>query len=120
MRKYPVYCWLCCAAAFALAAAGADDSAADLPPARARVVIVENPGATAAFVPQPQIVQGMVDRGILKFTGKSNLKQAWRAIVSPKDVVGIKVYSEPGANSGTRPAVVAAVIEGLLKTGLAP
>ena len=60
----------------------------------------------------------MVDHGILKLTGKADLKQAWRAFVSTQDVVGIKVYSGPGANSGTRPAVVGAVIEGLLKAGL--
>jgi hypothetical protein len=53
-------------------------------------------------------------------TGKPDLKQAWLSLVSTKDVVGIKVYSGPGRNSGTRPAVVAAVIEGLLKAGLSP
>lgn len=62
----------------------------------------------------------MVDRGILKLTGKPDLKHAWRTIVSPQDIVGIKVYSAPGANSGTRPAVVGAVVEGLLQAGLAP
>jgi hypothetical protein len=66
------------------------------------------------------VVQGMIDRGILKLTGKSDLKQAWRTFVTPRDVVGIKVYSYPGASSGTRPAVVDAVIEGLLKAGLPP
>ncbi len=35
-------------------------------------------------------------------------------------MVGIKVFSGPGANSGTRPAVVGAVIEGLLKAGVPP
>ena len=99
--------------------------AGDLPtlagtPPKSRVVIVEDPRATIAFEAQPDIVKIMVDRGILKLAGKSDLKQAWRTMVSPKDTVGIKVFSGPGPHSGTRPAVVAAVVEGLLKAGLPP
>ncbi|MGD1085444.1 MAG: DUF362 domain-containing protein [Verrucomicrobiota bacterium] len=86
--------------------------------ARAKVVVVQDPRATAAFEPQPSVVQDMMTRGILKFTGKENVVEAWRAIVSTQDVVGIKVYSLPGPASGTRPAVVIAVIKGLLATGL--
>lgn len=120
LRKIIAYYWVGWAAAFALSSEGADTPAPDGPPARARVVVVDNSRATDAFEPQPKVVLGMLDRGILKLTGKSDSKQAWRVFVSPKDVVGIKVYSQPGANSGTRPAVAGAVIEGLLKAGLAP
>jgi hypothetical protein len=88
------------------------------PPARARVVQVEHPGATVAFLAQPLIVQDMVRRAILQWTGKADVKSAWLSVVSPKDVVGLKVYSGPGANSGTRPAVVEAVVQGLLQAGL--
>ena len=120
MRKNLVYFWAGWVAAFSLSSQGADLSAMGGPPDRARVVIAENSRATVAFEPQPKIVQSMVDRGILKLTGKPDLKQAWRAFVSTQDIVGIKVYSGPGANSGTRPAVVGAVIEGLLNAGLPP
>ena len=37
---------------------------------------------------------------------------ACRSLVSTQDVVGIKVYSAPGPNSGTRAAVVAAADRG--------
>lgn len=87
---------------------------------RSRVVIVKNPLATSAFAPRPDIVRTMVDSGILDLSGKPDLGTAWRSYVSTQDVVGIKVYSTPGPNSGTRPAVVAAVVEGLLAAGLAP
>ena len=60
----------------------------------------------------------MVNRGIKELTGKNDVKSAWQTIVSPKDVVGLKVYSGPGANSGTRPAVVEAVVQGLLEAGI--
>lgn len=100
-------------------------SAADAPPAtaverHARVVVVEDPGATDAFRPQREPIRRMVNCGITNLTGKSTAAEAWRALVSTQDVVGIKVYSIPGPNSGTRPAVVAAVVEGLLAAGLPP
>jgi hypothetical protein len=81
-------------------------------------VQVEHAGATVAYEAQPLIVQDMVRRGILQWTGKPDLKAAWLSVVSPKDVVGLKVYSGPGANSGTRPALVEAVVQGLLQAGL--
>jgi hypothetical protein len=43
---------------------------------------------------------------------------AWRTFVTPRDVIGIKVNAHSGTLSGTRPAVVAAVIEGLLQSGI--
>ena len=88
--------------------------------AKARVLIASDPAATDAFLARPEVVRGMVERGITHFTGKTNSAQAWLSLVSTQDVVGIKVYSLPGPNSGTRTAVVAAVVEGLLGAGLAP
>ncbi len=86
----------------------------------ARVVTVCDPGAMDAFRARPEIVRLMVDRGITKLARRSSVAEAWRAFVTTQDVVGIKVYSTPGPNSGTRPAVVAAIVEGLLSAGLPP
>jgi len=88
--------------------------------AYARVVIVHDPAATDAFRPRREKIRAMVSRAITNFTGKATVPAAWRSLVSTQDVVGIKVVSAPGANSGTRPAVVAAVVEGLLAAGLPP
>jgi hypothetical protein len=60
----------------------------------------------------------MADRAITRLTRKPTVPEAWRSLLSTQDIVGIKVFSTPGPNSGTRPAVVAAVIEGLLAAGL--
>jgi hypothetical protein len=88
--------------------------------ARARVLIVENPKATYQYQPNTAGVQDMVNRGITHFTGKPTVAEAWLSLVSTQDVVGIKVFSAAGSINGTRPAVVAAVIHGLLAAGLPP
>jgi len=82
------------------------------------VVSVHNPNATLAFQPDREIVFGMMDKGITRLTSASTPARAWGGLVSSNDVVGIKVFSAPGRNSGTRPAVVEAVVKGLLKSGL--
>jgi hypothetical protein len=83
-----------------------------------RVVIVEDVRATEAFKPQPDVVRALVQRGITNFTGRADAAAAWRSLVGPQDVVGIKVFSTPGPQVGTRPSVVAGVIEGLLAAGI--
>ena len=83
-----------------------------------RVVVVSDARATVAFQPQPEKVRALFNRGLLQFSGKTDVALSWKSFVATNDVVGIKVYSAPGANSGTRPSVVAAVVEGLLATGI--
>ncbi len=85
-----------------------------------QVFIVKDPEATDAFRPRTDHVETMVNCAITTLTGKTNAPEAWRSLVSTQDTVGIKVFSEPGPNSGTRPAVVAAVVKGLLAAGLPP
>jgi hypothetical protein len=88
--------------------------------ARAEVVCVENSAAILDLQPDPSVVRTMVNSGVATLTGRTNTSAAWRSLISTQDVVGIKVFSEAGMLSGTRPAVVAAVIEGLLAAGLPP
>jgi hypothetical protein len=86
----------------------------------ARVVIVEDSRAINDFAPDPAVVQRMVNRGLTNFTGRATVAAAWRSLVSTQDIVGLKVFSAGGEISGTRPAVVAAVVHGLLDAGLPP
>ena len=81
-------------------------------------MIVENANAISNFQPDENVVQTMVNLAITNFTGKATAAEAWRSLVSTQDVVGIKVFSAAGELSGTRPIVVAAVINGLLDAGL--
>ncbi|MEW6307155.1 MAG: DUF362 domain-containing protein [Verrucomicrobiota bacterium] len=89
-------------------------------PSRSRVIQVQETDAVQTFVPQADKAKVMVARAITQLTGKTNAADAWKAIVSPKDKVGIKVHCAPGPTSGTRAVVVGAVIEGLLSAGLKP
>ena len=89
-------------------------------PARARVVVVEDPAAIVAYQPQREVLRRMVDRGLTNLTGQPTPEAAWRSLVSTQEVVGIKVHAAPGALSGTRPAVVEALISSLLTAGHPP
>jgi hypothetical protein len=88
------------------------------PPARARVVIVEDSLATVEYIAQPAIVRRMVDDGVMRLTGTAEPAAGWRQLIATNDRVGLKVYSGPGRFSGTRPAVVEAVARALLEAGL--
>ena len=84
----------------------------------ARVVTVENTGAIYDFQPNANVVQTMIDRGLTNLTGQATVAAAWRSLISTQDIIGIKVFSAAGMLSGTRPAVVAAVIHNLFDAGV--
>lgn len=86
----------------------------------ARVVEVGGVGLQSAFLPDAARVAAAFDRGLLAFTRAATVPAAWRSLVLTNDTVGIKVFSSPGSLSGTRPAVVAAIVRGLLAAGLPP
>jgi len=90
----------------------------DLP--TARVVISRNTNATQAFQAQLPQIKTMVAQGLTVLTGKSSTQNAWKSLLSTQDIIGIKVFSLPGPNSGTRLEVVAAVVESLLTAGFQP
>jgi hypothetical protein len=83
-------------------------------PTRPRVVIVQDDEATDAFDPRPAVVRALVRHGITNFTGQTDVAAAWRSLVNTQEIVGIKVFSAPGPQVGTRPSVVAGIVQGLL------
>lgn len=85
-----------------------------------RVVIVEDRAATEAFQPRPEVVEAMLRRGLTNLTGQATTRAAWLSLISLEDIVGLKVYSRPGPNSGTRPAVAGAVAQSLIAAGMRP
>src|SRR5262249_2901008 len=85
---------------------------------RARVVTVQGNDAIVAFNTREDAIRPMVASGLTNLTGKATEKAAWLSLVSTQDTIGIKVFSFPGAISGTRPAVVSGVVQGLLAAGV--
>jgi len=88
--------------------------------ATARVVEVDGRGLQSAFLADDARVAAAFNRGLLALTCTASPTDAWRRLVLTNDIVGIKVFSQPGQLSGTRPAVVAAIARGLLAAGLPP
>ena len=83
-----------------------------------RVVAVREAGLLEAYLPAEARVEAAFNRGLTYFTEQGTVSNAWRSLVSTNDVVGIKVFSTPGPVAGTRGAVVAAVVHGLMAAGL--
>lgn len=82
------------------------------------MVVVEDSQATLRLQPQPERVHRMLDAALMQLTGDEAASNAWGRVAGPQDVVAIKVYSTPGPNSGTRPAVAEGVVRGLLSAGV--
>ncbi len=85
--------------------------------ANARVIIVHDPEATHTFTPQPETIRAMVERGLSALWQTPNAAAGWQSRLSPDDVVGIRIHSAPGKTGGSRPAVVAALLQSLLDSG---
>jgi hypothetical protein len=83
-----------------------------------RVVEINDVNAMFDFQPDPGVVQNMVNRGITRLAGNTDVSAAWLSIVSTNDFIGIKVFSASGEICGTRPALAAAVVHGLLNAGV--
>lgn len=96
----------------------ADNLSISPPAPRAQVVAVSNPLATVAFIAAPEVVDAMMNQAITNLTGKPTVAAAWASLAGTNETIGIKVYTVPGANAGTRLSVTAAVIRGLLEAGI--
>jgi len=84
----------------------------------ARIVFVQGENLLDAYLADNSRVEAAFNRGLLALTGKDDVASAWLSLVQTNDTVGLKVFSQPGPLSGTRPAVVAAIARGLLTAGV--
>ena len=83
-----------------------------------RVVVVHGDNLLDAFLADEERVETNFNRGLTYYTHETTVSNAWRSLVASNDIVGIKVFSEPGPVAGTRGAVVAAIVRGLVTAGL--
>lgn len=97
-----------------------EDASPSSPPTKARVISIGHSLATETFVPQPRFVREMVSEGLKTFGRKQSEAEAWKVLLKPTDTVGIKIFSAPGEIIGTRPVVVASIVESMLQSGIQP
>lgn len=61
------------------------------PGKEAKVVLIRDKNALKAFKkPNPEVIQSMLDEAISALLGESDAVRAWKKLVKPEDVVGIK------------------------------
>lgn len=83
-----------------------------------RVVRSVHEGVLVNNAPDPAIVDTLVSRALLTLTGAANINEAWRAFVSPDDIIGLKVNPVAGKLLSTSPEIVAAIIGQLQSAGI--
>jgi hypothetical protein len=88
-------------------------------PERSSVVVVRDREATEAFRAQKEELGQMMRKGIAELMQSPDAVAGILKLVSPEDVVGIKVYALKDGPGGTRPEVVRALIELLREAGVA-
>ncbi len=87
-------------------------------PDRSNVYEIRDSMAVSHFVVDAERARNMVDRLVLAVTGQNTVAAAWRTLVEPKDVVGIKISATGGDLGSTHRAVVDAIIDGLRDAGV--
>ena len=63
-------------------------------------------------------VSELMDQAMMKLTGRTSAKEAWRDIVLPDDVVGIKINPLAGPELSTHSIIVDKIVEGLYGAGV--
>lgn len=109
-------------AASALGAAGLPrihaEAAEPKAPARSKVLEVTNPAWKRDGKVDPEAVKRTLERGLMEFTGKSSVADAWRVFASPSETIGVKFNDISQNFSGANQALGDAIIDGLLQAGL--
>ena len=64
------------------------------------------------------VVSKLLDQAMMKLTGRDSAKEAWRDIVLPDDIVGIKINPLAGPGLSTHSIIVDKIIDGLYNAGV--
>ena len=63
-------------------------------------------------------VSELIDQAMMKLTGRASAKEAWRDVVLPDDIVGIKINPLGGPELSTHAIIVDKIVEGLYGAGV--
>jgi uncharacterized protein (DUF362 family) len=83
-----------------------------------RVIEVKHSDSVRDGVPNPDVVNRMVGRGLSALTGIDEPVEAWRSLFQPGDVVGIKVNPVGQPHAISNYATVHAIVAGLDTAGV--
>jgi uncharacterized protein (DUF362 family) len=86
---------------------------------KSRVIHISDPFFAKTGDMKALKLQGMLDKAVQLLTGANGADEAWRTLISPKDVVGIKVNCLAGRGLSTSPQVVEAIVRCLKRMGIA-
>jgi len=89
------------------------------PPARALVVRGRRPQVRAGEGFDAAVLDEMLGTCLTRLTNRTETGNAWKSFFSPKDRVAIKVNTLGGRGLSTNPAVVEAIVRGLIGVGIA-
>ena len=65
--------------------------AAEKPLQKSKVVLIRDENALISFKkPDAEVVQRMLDKAVTTLLGEKDVTKAWKALISPDDIVGIK------------------------------
>jgi len=79
--------------------------------------VAHNPDAITDFRVNAQLVRRMVNQLVLAVTGQVDIAKAWSSLVSPNDIIGIKISAAGGELFTTHHEVVNAIVDGLVAAG---
>ena len=65
-----------------------------------------------------EAVSELINQAMMKLTGRASAKEAWRDIVLPDDVVGIKINPLGGPELSTHSIIVDKIVEGVYGAGV--
>ena len=88
-------------------------------PEKSKVVIARDPNLRAGASPDPSRVLKLLDRAVQSFYACDSPLDAWKKVVRPGEVVGLKVNCLSGRGAATNPVLVEAICERLQQAGIA-
>jgi len=95
--------------------------AANAAPEKSKVVIARDPALRpAGGSPDSARVLKLLDRAMQSFYGADSPLDAWKKVVRPGEVVGLKVNCLSGKGAATNPVLVEAICERLQQAGISP
>ena len=87
-------------------------------PEKSKVVIARDPALRTGGSPDPGRVLKLLDLAMQSFYGADSPIQAWKRVVRPGEVVGLKVNCLSGRGAATSTVLVEAVCERLQQAGI--